>query len=91
VEMLNQRWSSVYTWPQSTLLQLAFVNATLSHNFSDTWSFQGNAYFRGFRQSHVDGNGTNVQPCDDPTTLCIGDGLPIFGPADGPPTPNTLG
>ncbi|OKO67200.1 Plug domain-containing protein, partial [Bradyrhizobium sp. NAS96.2] len=91
VELLNQRWSSVYTWPQSTLLQLAFVNATLNHNFSDTWSFQGNAYFRGFRQTHVDGNGTDVAPCDDPTTLCIGDGLPVFGPADGPATPNTLG
>ncbi|WP_283807277.1 TonB-dependent receptor [Bradyrhizobium sp. UFLA03-84] len=91
VEMLNQRWSSVYTWPQSTLLQLAFVNATLSHNFSDTWSFQGNAYFRGFRQTHVDGNGTDVAPCDDPTTLCIGDDLPIYGPAGGPSVPNTLG
>lgn len=90
VEMLNQRWSSVYTWPQSTHLQLAFVNATLNHNFSDTWSFQGNAYFRSFRQSHVDGNGTDVAPCDDPTNLCIGDGLPIFGPADGT-VPNTLG
>lgn len=91
IQMLNQRWSSVYTWPQSTLLQLAFVNATLNHNFSDTWSFQGNAYFRGFRQSHIDGNGTDVAPCDDPTNLCIGDGLPISGPASGPPTPNTLG
>jgi iron complex outermembrane receptor protein len=39
----------------------------------------------------VDGNGTDVAACDDPTSLCIGDGLPIFGPANGPPTPNTLG
>ena len=60
VELLNQRWSSVYTWPQTTHLQLAFLNTTLSHTFSDTWSFQGNAYYRGFRQSHVDGNGTDV-------------------------------
>jgi iron complex outermembrane receptor protein len=91
IQMLNNSWSSVYTWPQNTHLQLAFLNTTVNHNFSDTWSFQGNAYFRGFRQSHIDGNGTNVQPCNDPTNLCIGDGLPIFGPADGPPTPNTLG
>ncbi|MHC2436046.1 TonB-dependent receptor [Bradyrhizobium sp. USDA 4451] len=91
IQMLNQRWSSVYTWPQSTLLQLAFVNATLSHNFSDTWSFQGNAYFRGFRQSHIDGNGTNVQSCEGGASLCIGDGLPIFGSAGGPSVPNTLG
>jgi iron complex outermembrane recepter protein len=91
VQMLNQRWSSVYTWPQTTLLQLAFVNATLNHNFSDTWSFQGNAYFRGFRQTHVDGNGTDVHACDGGDSLCIGDDLPIFGPAGGPSVPNTLG
>src|SRR5262249_8672930 len=91
VELLNQRWSSVYTWPQSTRLQLAFLNTTLNHNFSDTWSLQANAYFRGFWQSHIDGNGTDVAPCNDDANLCIGDGLPLSGPADGPPTPNTLG
>jgi iron complex outermembrane receptor protein len=75
IEMLRQSWSSVYTWPNSTRLQLAFLNATLNHKFSDTWSFQGNVYYRGFRQSHVDGNGTDVQPCDDDASiLCLGDG-----------------
>ncbi|MGY4477181.1 TonB-dependent receptor domain-containing protein [Bradyrhizobium sp. USDA 3364] len=91
VQMLGQRWSSVYTWPQSTLLQLAFVNATLNHNFSDTWSFQGNAYFRGFRQSHTDGNGTDVESCNRGRNLCLDgpeDNMPIFGAT---PVPNTLG
>jgi iron complex outermembrane receptor protein len=78
VELLNQRWSSVWTWPQSTHLQLAFFTASLSHNLSDTLSFQGNAYYRGFWAAHLDGNGTDAQPCDpaDPVlggTLCIGD------------------
>lgn len=91
VEMLNQRWSSVYTWPQSTHLQLAFINSSLNHNFSDTLSFQGSAYFRAFRQSHVDGNGTDAGSCNDGANLCIGDGLPLSGPVDGPPTLNTLG
>lgn len=94
VQMLNQRWSSVYTWPQSTHLQLAFINATLNHNFSDTWSFQGNAYFRGFRQSHIDGNGTDVESCNRGANLCIdgnSDNDPIYGPVGGPPVPNTLG
>jgi iron complex outermembrane receptor protein len=94
VQLLNQRWSSVYTWPQSTNLQLAFVNTTLSHNFSDTWSFQGNVYYRGFWQTHTDGNGTDVGPCNGGANLCI-DGAsgsdPVFGPVGGPPTPNTLG
>jgi iron complex outermembrane receptor protein len=91
IQMLNQRWSSTYTWPQTTALQLAFVNATLNHSFSDTWSFQGNAYFRGFSQSHVDGNGTEVYACNGGASLCIGNDLPLSGPAAGPPTPNTLG
>jgi iron complex outermembrane receptor protein len=91
IQLLDQSWSSVYTWPQSTHLQLAFVNTTLNHNFSDTLSLQANGYFRGFRQSHADGNGTNVATCTDGVNLCIGDGLPLSGPADGPPTPNTLG
>jgi iron complex outermembrane recepter protein len=78
VELLNQKWSSVYTWPQSTHLQLAFLTASLNHTPSDTLSFQGNAYYRGFWQSHVDGNSTDAQPCDPggalPGQLCIGDG-----------------
>ncbi len=92
IQMLNQRWSSVYTWPQNTHLQLAFLNTTLSHEFSDTWSFQGNVYYRGFWQQHVDGNGTDVQPCNGDANLCIGDNDdPLSGPVGGPPTPNTLG
>ncbi|WP_312018212.1 TonB-dependent receptor [Bradyrhizobium semiaridum] len=91
IQMLNQRWSSVYTWPQSTGLQLAFLNATLNHQFSDTWSFQGNVYYRGFWQYHADGNGTDAESCNRGANLCIdgaGDNLPIFGTT---PVPNTLG
>jgi iron complex outermembrane receptor protein len=91
VQMLSQSWSSVYTLPQSSHLELAFINATLSHDFSDTWSFQGNLYYRGFWQQHVDGNGTDVGPCNGDANLCIGDGDPLSGPVGGPPTPNTLG
>jgi iron complex outermembrane receptor protein len=91
VQLLNQSWSSVYTWPQTTRLQLAFLNASLNHNFSDTLSFQSNAYFRGFWQQHVDGNGTDVAACNGGANLCIGDDLPLSGPAAGPATPNTLG
>ncbi len=79
LQMLSQRWSSVYTWPQTTHLQLAFGTVSLNHAFSDTLSFQSNGYYRGYWQAHTDGNGTDGQPCD-PTSalagqLCIGDGL----------------
>jgi iron complex outermembrane receptor protein len=73
LDMLNQKWSSVFTFPQSTHLQLAFVNATLNHNFSDTLAFQGNVYYRGFWQAHADGNGTNATACADGINLCLND------------------
>jgi iron complex outermembrane receptor protein len=79
VELLNQKWSSVYTWPQTTHLQLAFLTSSLSYSPTDALSFQGTAYYRGFWQAHVDGNSTDAQPCDPggllPGQLCIGDGM----------------
>ncbi len=77
IQMLNQNYASVYTYPQSTHLQLAFVTSSLSYTASDTLSFQSNAYYRGFWQAHVDGNGTDAMPCGRaPTTFCI-DGGPL--------------
>jgi iron complex outermembrane recepter protein len=95
IEMLAQRWSSVYTWPQTTHLQLAFATASLNYAPTDNFSVQSNGYFRGYWQAHVDGNGTDAQPCDPallPGQLCIGDGgtpininYPVFNtlPASG--------
>jgi iron complex outermembrane receptor protein len=92
VELLNQRWSSVWTWPQTTHLQLAFLTSSLTYTPTDTLSFQGNAYYRGLRVSHLDGNGSDAQPCDPagafPGELCIGDpNTPINQTMA---TPNTL-
>jgi iron complex outermembrane receptor protein len=77
VQMLNQNWASVYTWPQDTHNKLAFLNATGSYSPTDTLTFSGNAYFRGYWQQHVDGNNTEAQFCDantGSTLLCFGDG-----------------
>jgi iron complex outermembrane receptor protein len=74
IQMLSQNWASVYTIPQTTHNQLAFLTASGSWKPSDTWLFQANAYYRGFWQSHVDGNGTDAEPC----------------PAPGPPSPSLL-
>jgi iron complex outermembrane receptor protein len=77
IEMLNQRWSSVYTWPQTTHLQLAFLQANGKWTPTDTLTLQANAYFRAYRAFHVDGNGSDAQACDDPGLVgqfCIGDG-----------------
>ena len=72
VEMLSQRWSSVYTWPQNTHNQLALLQASANYNPSDTLLLQANAYYRAFRQRHVDGNTTDAQSCAVPGLLCFG-------------------
>ena len=74
VEILNQRWQSTYTWPQTTQNDLAFLTASLSHKPTDTLSFQATAYYRGFWQHHFDGNTTAARVCDDVASLCLGNG-----------------
>jgi iron complex outermembrane receptor protein len=78
VQLLNQRWSTVYTWPQTINQQLAFGQATGTWKPTDTFSVQGVGYYRAYWQGRIDGNGTDAQPCDPagplPGQLCIGDG-----------------
>jgi len=73
VQLLNQNWSSVYTVPQTTSNQLAFLTANASWKPTDTVTYQATTYIRGFSQNHVDGNGTDAQNtgCPDPTVLCF--------------------
>ena len=73
VQMLSQDWASVYTIPQTTQNQLAFLTASASWKPSDTWTYQAVGYYRHFQQAHVDGNGTDAQNsgCPDPTVLCF--------------------
>jgi iron complex outermembrane recepter protein len=73
VQLLSQDWSSIYTIPQTTRNQLAFLTASASWKPSDTWTYQAVAYYRYFDQTHVDGNGTNTRNtgCPDPTVLCF--------------------
>ncbi len=75
LQLLNQNWASVYTVPQTTQNQLAFLTASANWNPVSTLSFQANAYYRGFWQHHVDGNGTAAQnsDCPDPDFLCFPD------------------
>jgi len=74
LEMLQRQWSSVFTWPQSTQNQLAFVTANASYTPTETLALSGNTYFRSFWQHHVDGNNTQAQFCNPgPPLLCFGD------------------
>jgi iron complex outermembrane receptor protein len=74
IELLDQRWGAIYTTPQTYTNRLNFVNATGSHDFSNTLNVKANAYYRGFRQSHTDGNTSDVEACDfDSSILCLDD------------------
>jgi len=83
IEMLNRNWSAVYTTPQTTKNQLAFLNGTGSYQLTDNVTLKGNAYVRSFWQKHVDGNTSDVQTCDPdtlPGLLCFGDNTtPLIG------------
>ena len=54
VQLLNQDWASIYTIPQTTQNQLAFLTASATWRPTDTWTYQALAYYRNFQQSHVD-------------------------------------
>src|SRR5580704_12506153 len=69
IQMLSQSWSSVYTIPQMTENRLAFLTGSGSWKPTDTLTFQANLYYRGFWQSHADGNGTDATACPPPSTL----------------------
>ena len=73
IEMLAQDWASIYTVPQSTTEHALFLNGTANWKLSDTTTLQANAYYRGFWQEHIDGNGTDAQNdgCPDPTVVCF--------------------
>jgi hypothetical protein len=55
VQMLAQNWASVFTTPQTTDNQLAFLTASANWKPTDTWTYQAIAYYRYFHQAHVDG------------------------------------
>lgn len=76
VQLLDQRWGSIYTTPQTYNNRLNFVNAVGSHDINDQLNVKANAYYRGFRQRHVDGNTSDVVDCDPllfPGQLCFDD------------------
>ncbi|CAL75789.1 conserved hypothetical protein; putative signal peptide; putative TonB domain [Bradyrhizobium sp. ORS 278] len=92
IEMLNNRWSSVYTWPQSLHLQMQMVQASAKWTPNETWTLQANGYYRNYKSARVDGNGTDAQACDLGIGLdnqfCIGDGQTPLN--QNVPTFNTL-
>ncbi|MBY6241146.1 TonB-dependent receptor [Methylosinus sp. Sm6] len=63
IEMLQRDYGSVFTTPQSSYNDLLFVNLKGAYEASSHLKFNGNAYFRQFRQQHIDGNLADVETC----------------------------
>lgn len=93
IELVQQRWGAVYTTPQTYKNQLAFANATAAVQLSETLSLKGNIYFRGFWQTHVDGNTSDVVPCNPglfPGFLCLQEDDNLLIGLNGLPVPDTV-
>ena len=81
IELIDQDYKSIYTWPQTTLNQMGLVALNGNFEVSDAWSVQSNLYVRKFNQAHVDGNDANVEACSSKSSfagdLCLqDDGFP---------------
>jgi outer membrane receptor protein involved in Fe transport len=83
VELLNQDWSKTFTTPQTTKNEMAMLSVNGTKAISPTLSLSGVAYVRAFKQKHVDGNISDVEPCADPGFLCL-DGDPLIDGAGNP-------
>jgi outer membrane receptor protein involved in Fe transport len=74
VELLQNYWGATYTTPQTTDNRVAYANLTGKVEVSPTWTIEGSARVRSFRQKTVDGNPTETEPCAaDPGLLCFND------------------
>lgn len=90
-ELLQQYWGATYTTPQTISNKVAYLNVTGKVEATPTWTFEGTARLRRFKQSTVDGNPTDTLPCDDPSLLCFDDDdVPAFG-LNGVQLANTFG
>ncbi|MDQ0471965.1 TonB-dependent receptor [Labrys wisconsinensis] len=69
VQMLDQRYGSVYTSPQTTTNKLFMLDFNGKVELSPTWTVQADLYFRHFEQAHVDGNDTDASPDNCPSSL----------------------
>jgi iron complex outermembrane recepter protein len=83
VELLNNDYRSIFTWPQTTKNQAQLLALNGRYAITDHWTVQSNLYVRKFDQAHVDGNGAEIERCSgnqaNPlfNTLCLeNDGFP---------------
>ena len=76
---------AIFTYPQTQTTQVGTLQLTGRVDISPTWDLAGNAYFRRFSQTYVDGNDGNFENCSTRSSfrgnLCFEDDG--FSPAAG--------
>ena len=78
-QLLAESWSRTFTSPQNTDIEVLMPTLSGSVKATDTLTFSGVAYYRRLNSKVIDGNLTEVEPCDpaDPDgPLCL-DGDPV--------------
>jgi len=73
-ELLQNYYGATYTTPQTTANRVGYLNLTGKVEATPTWTIDGSAHVRVFKQKTMDGNPTGTQPCAaDQTLLCFND------------------
>lgn len=70
-----------FTSPQITENDMQMFSANGVVELTPTMSVSGVTYYRHFRQSHIDGNISEFEPCDE--GLCTEDGAPLLDASTG--------
>ncbi|ACB24698.1 TonB-dependent receptor [Methylobacterium radiotolerans] len=85
VDFTHRDPRAIFTYPQTTTTEVGTLQLTGRVDISPTWDLAGNAYFRRFSQTYVDGNDGNFENCSTRSSfrgnLCFEDDG--FSPAAG--------
>ncbi len=65
VELLDRSWSNTFTSPQTTDLEVFMPTISGSVKATNTLTFSGVGYYRRYKNRVVDGNVTEVGPCEE--------------------------
>lgn len=63
VDFTHRDDRAIFTYPQTTTTEVGTIQLTGRVDISPTWDLAGNAYFRRFSQTYVDGNDGNFENC----------------------------
>ena len=89
VQSLAISRENVFTGPQSNFNTLNFITLNAELKFTDTLAAQGVLYFRDYRQTIANGDGSDYTVCSDiSATLCQSNGLTPLTDAAGAPIPD---